>query len=674
MQDAQQYPPPSPANAAQHASPVEVPRKATLCTIQAIVAASLTAALLVLLAAIVLSVSNSRQPVSVTDTPSCCLRETEWLFYHVNISVNPCIFLHDYVCGVYREQREPPAFGESNYSSEKELYLYRPPPRKSGIAVYRLFQSCLSAVANIEKQGGSTATTYIGALLPNTAVTKSKRDLLLFLLQMAVRYNIMSHPVVALYGRGGFPSRVFFENMHLLRKPGFLAVLLLTRTAPSIRGDVSDQYHRLRKDCLQTINRMLNLSVNLKNMEDLERDLDVTFGKGITANDFTFGNAVLANFSDVDKLAPSLTMADWSWAVRNVSGSDPPAMLFHSSVDALRKTFGVLLDVRRREVTLVFFIFKAVTNFLLEMLNESGGIRSKRRFLYCKSIIYQYSPLMLVNKIETYSREHAAVFHRIFKKILAEIAAQTARIMPPTDHTRLLSYHKNLRLLLPSDLLPAHKKIPSLTGDFVRNLLTLFRSGWSNEGKDLLPGITEDLYKNFSLRKIGIFNDTIVIPVFAYTIYTFHASDELVVPSAIIGVPLADALWKNIFSEHEWSTDTSKLLDNYTACQVSLGTLVTTSLRRFHVPLLSIETARRVAVSSLWQSQFESFGGWRVSRCKLFYMLLMYHHYCPAPLYFKERFLKEAQYIALISEDFRDAFKCQAPLNTTPTCRLEQES
>ncbi|KAH9382344.1 hypothetical protein HPB48_021185 [Haemaphysalis longicornis] len=359
---ADQYAPPTPANAAQHTYPVRVPRKATLSTIQAIVAVFFMATLLLLVAAIALSFSKSRQRVEAPDTASCCMRETEWLFYHVNVSLNPCRFLHDYVCGEYYKQREPLAWGDSYFSSDKELYW--PPASKSGMAIYRLFQSCLSAVGNTEKLGGSTATTYIGALLPNTAGTTSERDLLRFLLQMAVRHNIMSHPVVALYGRGGFPRRVYFKNMHLLRKPGFLAVLLITSTAPRIRGDLSARYQRLREDCLQTINRMLNLSVSLKNMEDLERDLHVTFGKGVEYKDFTFGNAALANFPDVAKLAPSLTLADWSWAVRNVSGSDPPARLYHSSVDALRKTFSVLLDVRRRTATLVFFIFKAVTNFL----------------------------------------------------------------------------------------------------------------------------------------------------------------------------------------------------------------------------------------------------------------------------------------------------------------------
>ncbi|KAH9382342.1 hypothetical protein HPB48_013238 [Haemaphysalis longicornis] len=245
--------------------------------------------------------------------------------------------------------------------------------------------------------------------------------------------------------------------------------------------------------------------------------------------------------------------------------------------------------------------------------------------------------------------------------------------MPPTDHTRLLRYHKNLRLLLPTDILPVNKKIPTVSGDFVGNLLTLSQSGWSNEEKNLLPGITEHEYRAVALKPIDIFNDSIVIPVSAYTIYNFNASDELVVPSAIVGVLLADALWKNIFSKHEWSPTTSKLFDYYTACQESLGTLVTKYLRRFHVPLLSIETARRVAASSLWQSQFESFGGWRVSRCKLFTCIRL-PPLLPYVCKLKEGFLKEAQYIAGLSDDFRVAFKCQTPLNTTPTCTLKQKN
>ncbi|KAK8773054.1 hypothetical protein V5799_012416 [Amblyomma americanum] len=590
----------------------------------------------------------------------CCAREAEELYHHVNSSISPCRSVYHHVCGRYAERPEPLAFKDFNYFSLKNFYTA--PNTIIGNAVYTLFQSCLVATANAHNQGSPTADAYLDVLRPTIGELKTKHKILVFLLRMTVKFNIQPVPVMTLYGRGGWPRSVFIADLEVFRKPGLFAVIM-RKTRPLIEDAIAARYEQVRRDCLKTINMRMNLNVSLEAMDSLEKELDVPYDP----------NHIISNFSLVAQLVKPLTVDDWRRIILNVSDAKVPDKLCHPNIQLLSKTFSILLNDTRQPDTIVFFIFKAVSDFLLEQLKRSLWTYTHKYFAFCLVVLNEYSLMGIGSAIEENINgpEHDATLHNIFAEIVTAIWRRAKSIFPTEDRPRLSSYLNSLRILLPTDIYPLNKRTPPLGRDYVRNLLNLFAFGWSASTYQPPPGVTSKMSKAVVIDKISAFNDSVVISMNAYSALHFgNGSERLVVLSAI-GVQLADVVWKQIFySGPKWSKATRQLLEGYKSCQKGLGVLMTRRHKHFSLPLLSIETAMELARDGHWLRSFRAVPLWETSRCQLFYLLFVYHHYCPGNDAGKPALAKEVQYIASISEDFRAAFKCRPPKMPLRTCSL----
>ncbi|KAK8759159.1 hypothetical protein V5799_003206 [Amblyomma americanum] len=593
----------------------------------------------------------------------CCRHEVEALQHQMNFSVSPCVTLYRHVCDDYGNAKELPAFKAFRSFSEREFY-YKTPFTKAGTALYKFYQSCITGSANAHSLGARTAATYIEVLQLGPAQVWTKRDLLALLLKMTVKFQIWSYPILAVYGRGGFPTGYYFIGMTNMGE--YLAIILRERARARVQTKIEDRYALLRRDCLQSINHLLSLNVTIEEMDALEWELDVN----ITAH-------VMSNSSLLAELDPPLTIDDWTAVVWNVSGGDLPALLYHANLGALQKAFSIILDIKRQPATLAFVVFKAVVRFLLEHLRQSLWSRvSTRYFTFCSNVLAEYPILGAVSVFEQNQkpRSHDEHIRHMFSEIKNVISRKIATVFLSEDRTKILGHLKNLKIMLPNQLFSLRLVIPNVTSDYVRNRIILFASGWGLHSFKPPPGVTARMSRAARISLITVIEDTVIIPIGAYSVLTFNESTEHVVSVPAIGVEIADAIWSAIVFRRAWSAETALLLANYNACKKNLTGLAVDRFTLLNQPLLSVDTALELVKGSNWLTRFEIVPPWKTSRCRLFYILLTHHYYCPANKMLREQLDKEVQYFASLSEDFRAAFGCARPKYPLPTCSLHRTS
>ncbi|KAH7966866.1 hypothetical protein HPB49_020128 [Dermacentor silvarum] len=634
--------------------------KPAVCSRGFLFGASVVFVLLLLVALAVIIMAGGMRRVSGTEVLGCCYREAQAMRQRLNVSVNPCRDLYRHVCDSFADDGEFPAFRTFEHYSEADYYVS--PQHRAGQVIYTLFQSCLAATANAHKMGSSTAAILIDTIGAKTAVrAQTEQDILAFLLRMTVKYDIWTHPTIAVYGRGGFPDFVYFYGMTWMHE--FLAIVLRA-TGSLLRSVEAAEYALIRRDCIESINRILNINVTLEQIEAIEYDLNLN-------------ETVAHNLSSSELLAelvPSLTIDDWKTIVENVSGGNLPSKLYHPNLKALRKTFSVILDRRRHPAMLAFFIMNSVQNTLFELIQ--GTSRSDIGvFAFCRRVIRRYPTVSIVGALQRMMKDedHDAVFHRMFSEIIEAISRKAAVLFPSADQRKLSAYLKPLKILLPSDIFPVHRPLPNFTSDYFRNRIILFTNGWAYASYEPPPGISPTITKAAQLRQIIVHNNYVVIPIFAYNALSFNNRTENLVTMSSVGVLLVDAIWSYVLDNPAWSEEAKTMISDFKACRRNLNSLVSDRDELFQVTLTSIGTALDVARVPQWLDMFYGDFLWKTSRCRLFVYLLVYHHYCPGAEKLKEKPAKEVQYIASVLEDFRLAFKCALPKTHVPTCSFAKQ-
>ncbi|KAH7963349.1 hypothetical protein HPB52_020678 [Rhipicephalus sanguineus] len=583
------------------------------------------------------------------------------MYRQLDFSVRPCHHFYSHVCNSFGEGPDIPNIKVFEYYSESDFYTK--PATPAGLAMHSLFQSCLIHTQNAHKLGGSTAATYIDALGANNVVrVKTPPELLAFLFGMTVKYDIRISPAIAVYGRGGFPDYLYFSGMD---KIGEFLVIALKKTRPRVESVLIDKYNHLRQECLKSINQLLSINVTLETMEDIEREIDLNY----TAT------YAMSNSSVVAHLVPSLTLDDWGAVVRNVSGVDLPAKLYHTDLAVTQQILAATLDVDGQPTTSAFFIFKAVSDLLLDHMKYGNRHSSTSAFRYCRRVVSRHSALSAVAVLEENQRgrEHDDTFRRIFAEIVDAISAEAATILPSHDQRNVSTYLKSLKILLPTEVYP-ERNVPPMSSDYVRNLITLFTSGWAYYSYKRPPGITRLVSQAAVTNGIVVINRTVVIPLVTYSVLSFNSSTDHVVTMSAIGVLIADAIWSDMLLKRVWSAETTKMVTNYTSCLKNLRVFFPDRFFLFKLTIMSINTALRVTRGSQWLEEFSVSSRWATSRCRLFYYLFVHHHYCPVNKISRKQLAEEVQYIASISNDFLSAFQCPRPTTgDVPTCSMSSQ-
>ncbi|XP_070388440.1 uncharacterized protein [Dermacentor albipictus] len=623
---------------------------------------ALAAFVLLLLAALAfLSLGGRMERASVTGIPGCCYREAQAMGQRLNLSVNPCRNLYAHVCDSFTDDEEFPALKTFEYYSEADYYTS--PPHRAGQVIYTLFQSCLAATANAHKMGRSTVAMLIDVVGAKTAVrAQTEKDILAFLLRTTVKYDIWTHPTIAVYGRGGFPSSVYFSGMAQMHE--FLTIVL-KEMGSRLRSVQADEYALIRRDCIESINYILNINVTMEQIEVIEYDLNLN-------------ETVAHDLSDSELLAelvPSLTIDDWKTIVENITGGNLPSKLYHPNLKALRKTFSVILDRRRHPTRLAFFIMNAVQDFLLDLIVGRTSRSGNGVFGFCRRVIRHYPTVSIVGALQRMMKDedHDAVFYRMFNEIIEAISRKATAVLPSADQRKLSAYLKPLKLLLPNNIFPVHRPLPNFTSDYFLNRIILFTSGWAYYSYKPPPGISLTITQAAQLREITVQNDFVVIPIGAYSVLSFGNRTENVVIMSTVGVRLVDAIWIYVLNNPAWSEEAKTMISNFKACERNLTNIVSDRFGLFKVTLMSIATAIELARVPHWLDMFHVSSLWWTSRFRLFVYLLVYHHYCPGAEKLKKQLAKEVQYIASVSEDFRLAFKCALPKMHIPKCSFAKQ-
>ncbi|KAL1460415.1 hypothetical protein MTO96_043301 [Rhipicephalus appendiculatus] len=582
------------------------------------------------------------------------------MYRQLDFSVRPCRNLYSHVCNSFGVDADLPSIKVSEYYSESDFYTR--PARPAGLAVYSLFQSCLTHIQNAHKLGGSTAATYIDALgAKNVVRAKTLSELLAFLFGMTVKYDISISPAIAVYGRGGFPDYIYFSGME---KIGEFLVIALKGTGPPVESLLIDKYNHLRRECLQSINRLLEINVTLQAMEYVEREIDLNYTDTYAMSD----SSIVAH------LVPSLTLGDWEAVVRNVSGGDLPAKLYHTSLAATQQALAALLDVAGQPATTVFFIFKAVSDLLLNHMRYSNLYSLTSVFRHCSRAVSRHPALSAVAALERNERgpEYDDTLRGMFPKIVDAISAEAVTILPSQAQRSVSAYLKSLKILLPTEVYP-EGDVPPLSSDYVRNLITLFTTGWAYYSYKHPPGITQRVSQAAATSSIVVINGTVVIPLVVYSGLSFNSNTDNAVTMSTLGVLIADALWVDVLLKRVWSEETTKMVTNYRVCQNNLEVFFPNRFFFLKLPVMSINTALRVTRGPQWLQEFSVSGAWKTSRCRLFYYLFVHHHYCSIDKNAKAQLAEEVQYIASISNDFLLAFHCPRPTTAVPTCSMSSQ-
>ncbi|KAL3219402.1 hypothetical protein MRX96_030420 [Rhipicephalus microplus] len=312
--------------------------------------------------------------------------------------------------------------------------------------------------------------------------------------------------------------------------------------------------------------------------------------------------------------------------MRNVSGGDLPPKFYHTSLAATQQTLAALLDVAGQPATSAFFIFKAVSDLLLNHMKYGNLYSLKTMFRHCRRVVTRHPALSVVAALEQSERgpEYDDTLRGMFAKIVDAIYTEAATILLSPDKQNVSEYLKSLKVLLPTDVYP-ERNIPTLSSNYVRNLITLFKTGWAYYSYKHPPGITQRISQAALTSRIVVINGMVVIPLLFYRRgLSFNSSTDNAVAMSTLGVPMADAVWNNVLLKHKWSEETMKMVKNYRACQKNLGVFFLNRFFFFEMPIMSINTALQVTRGPQWLEEFPVSGTWKTSRCRLFYYLLVH--------------------------------------------------
>ncbi|KAK8778166.1 hypothetical protein V5799_020491 [Amblyomma americanum] len=577
---------------------------------------------------------------------SCCEEYVALLSRIVNRSINPCESIYDFICDRYSAQAAPGALLDTRLLEGS--WGFKPSETLAGKLAYQYYRSCVMSTVQGERLGAQTASALLAFLGPSVNFP------LRLIVEISLKYAIM-FPVLFLSEAmfdlwpSSLPKRLHFSVHNL-------AVTLDTNPEPVMSAEAKQIYLRIRRDALRRVNEALSLNVSELEVDELYMALRVSLD---SAQDY-----VASNLTDLHNLVPVLTAEEWRALLENVTRSRITGDVFLiSDVAMLKRSLDILLDATSRPENAVFSLVEATSRLLIGTVLEKDNRDIRQRyFMYCHNASYvMVLPLLLVNLMETLNagKLHDTMLQVYFSAITKAVSERAATLVAQQDVESVRRYVQRTRLLLPSEVFSLDLPLPTLTNNYAQNYLLMHASQWTLYSITVNGGVPKFItLKGILGRKPLFYNDVVVLPISVYLVVNNTSRIDRVVPLATFSMLIADTLWTSVLNSN-WSDATTRRLERRQVCLTEENR--TEQSFFFYHPELSLDTALDAARRKHWNTtlKFYSYQLQRISRSQLFFLLIIFHYYCPATKhapYGRRR--SEANHLFLRSDDFREAFGC----------------
>ncbi|KAK8775198.1 hypothetical protein V5799_031459 [Amblyomma americanum] len=575
----------------------------------------------------------------------CCEEYVALLSRIVNRTISPCKSIYDFTCDRYSVQTAPGALLDSPGIASS--WGYKPSNTPAGKLVYQYYRSCVTAAVQGERQGARTAATLLEFL------NQSIRSPVRLIVEISLKYGIefpvsfLSENMLKAW-RYPLPRRMFFNVHHI--------AVTINRIVINLSAEAEQAYHRIRRDARRKINEALSLNVSESEVDEIDSAFRVAPKNAYTAS----------NLTGLHNLIPTLTVAEWRTLLENVTRANLTGVVFLiSDIGALKRSLDILLDVNSQPKIVVFSLVHATFRLLIGAVQEKDQRDIRLRyFAYCQDVsTYIVGPLLIVDIMQTLNagKLHDAMLRTYFHSITKAVGERAGTLVAPEDIDSVRKYVQRTRLLLPSEVFRLDLSLPQLTNDFSRNYLIMRKSQWTF----FTIAVPDDFPRFEVVRSAvrwlpGFFNNVVLLPIKPYAAVNITSTLDDVVPLATLGMLMADAVWRSVFST-KWSAETNQRLQRHRMCvdqqtRIPRGTL-------FFYPKLSLDAALDASRRGHWNATmtFLPYRLQKTSRSQLFFLLIIFHYYCSAAKYLPPGYRRsESNYLFIHSDDFREAFGCSS--------------
>lgn len=572
--------------------------------------------------ALLLRIKNARS----RGTAFCCPDQVELLAGAINRSLDPCRDFHSYVCSNFERLSLAPYLSKQNHFLYEVRQGDRVDSSRAKHILWQYDQSCLNSIRPLKTLASDLAAGIIEEL--GVTAQMNRKEMAHFLLRTNLVYDIDNVITVAV-------SRSF-SRVHSTN-------FILTSCQPCVKATAS------------VFNSRLATNVTYDDI--------IAYALSVEVNDY---RSRPANKSVLMDLFPDVSQDAWNKIqeeARKPLRDDIPILL--SNVTILRTLLISLANPDNQPASIAFMVANAVFYVATDIrLPDSISNEAKLYdaiheacFQYLKSQRYLLQLFYAAELTNATRDDHVREIYGLVTTAVSSAAA-SGDLFSKTDQALVKPALQKLTLILLSNFSSSGVQLPNMTNEFGRNYiraLTYEASAGRENIRRHLP------------RYLSEFSDRMLYDGLFYVSSTYYAASDfenpqkLVVNMAILGIRMAEAMWRHLLTNRNWSVETSSKIQNLFRCyNSSAGTDVA-------LTTLAIGSVLNVTDRTHWNEKRQAQNTWMLSTGELFYL---WHTYGLCTPTYSTAEADRVNIPMRQIEDFRTTFGCAAgsPMAEKTTC------
>lgn len=604
------------------------------------IACGLAGAFIAMLAIVLLLYINEKPPQPVRTTEFCCPQVLRDIFGGANQSIDPCRSISYHTCYAHIVTRdgstEPPALNNDPVDGN--------PTTEPGRAVAAYLRACLSLGETEATQNGRAAANALLNVTSPPTSSPTSHSLVALIIELSLKY--------------GLPSLIQFgletgvnSTVHLKVSPAPLDSLPENLPVSMLSA--------FKADALDVVNHYFSLNLNLQ-------EVDAFLAKVTDSRAYTTENYTLDSFGEIHS---ELTAVQWK-EILGAFGVTDRVPVLGVSLQELKVKFAHILDLNQRMLSLVSALVSASRRLASRLVIEATTSEARR--LECRKRANELLPLLVLDRVEYFrseSQDDAVI--EAFKIVAGAVVNRSRSGMESGDFRKLATALNEIRVALPSQLVPEGLAIPTMTSNYASaELLARTYVRRAQVHQMISWGVSEGFSKHFLEPKASFTEGIFIVPTRVYSaVPLVDGADELLLASTV-GVPIADAIWDFVF-EGDWGPASNVALREYGSCiQNNSRSLIEGPSETSWLSLAtSIDAVR---MHGHWDSLVRPSGAWEVTRRQLFYMSFVHYLLCRDPRSKLDFFGLDVDIFLSAFEDFYHSFHCGTTVSplTGDVCSL----
>ncbi|KAL3250896.1 hypothetical protein MRX96_055312 [Rhipicephalus microplus] len=551
-------------------------------------------------------------------------KEELQLLRGANLSLDPCQSIFGYTCYAYvtiRSDRPQPV--RLNTDPLKGF-----PKTEAGRAIAAYYRACILSPGNL-----SVARESASALVSVSNPPRTRAVLPLGVLELIMDLSL----------KYGLPSVIEFSVGAGPDLTRFLTILASSLT------DLSENYSQvllktMKTDALETVNGALSSALTISDVDAFLNNLEKFKVK-------TTQNYTLRSLSDISS---EISIAQWKDVMSSV-GLSENASIFSIPKEELKGMFALVLNSERRVTTLISALVVASVKLALTVMINASSTNGKAEI--CRSRAKDLVSLWVLDGIQlSQSPAQDAAIREAYAIVANAVTRKVKSGMTGEDFYKLEETLKDVRVILPSEVVPADLTIPLMTSRYaIAELLTRAYLLQARRYQTYTLALPEGIVRYFLKDHATLDDNVIVVPTVMYSLMPLSGVTDTLLLASTVGVYLADSLWQFVFSSN-WSQVSSETLNDYRSC------IENSSLSLIEWPSkllwLSFQTATDISKDADWDVEVDTGGRWHLTRGRLFYMSFVHYLMCRGPNSVYPTFGEDVDVFMSAFEDFYRSFSC----------------